>query len=153
MANTYTQLIIHAVFAVKYRQRLINKAWKQELYGFMGAIINNMGHKTLAINGIEDHVHILFGMKPTLTISDTMRNIKANSSKWLNESEKLETRFAWQDGYAAFSVSRTHLDAVYQYIANQEIHHQKTTFREEYIMLLEKNEVNFEEQWIFEDLV
>ncbi|MEY4904598.1 MAG: hypothetical protein RLZZ292_2413 [Bacteroidota bacterium] len=152
MANTYTQLIIHSVFAVKYRQALIDKSWKHELYGYIGEVINNMGHKTLNINGIEDHVHILFGMKPTLAISDTMRDIKANSSKWLNESEKLETRFAWQDGYGAFSVSKTHLDAVYNYIKNQEIHHQKVLFREEYRTLLEKNDVIFEEKWLFDEL-
>jgi putative transposase len=87
MANSFTQLIIHGVFAVKYRAAVIDKSWKDELYGVIGTIINNMGHKTLIINGIEDHVHILFGMKPTLSISDTMRNIKANSSKWINESE------------------------------------------------------------------
>ncbi len=153
MANSYTQIILHSVFAVKYRQGLIHKAWKHELYDYMSAVLNNMGHKTLNINGVEDHIHILFGMKPTLSISDTMRDVKAHSSKWLNESEKLGTRFAWQDGYGAFSVSKTHLDAVYKYIQNQEEHHQKTAFREEYIRLLKKNDVVFDERWIFEELI
>ena len=153
MANTYTQLIIHTVFAVKYRQALIDKTWKQELHDYISTVINNMGHKTLNINGVEDYVHILFGMKPTLSISNTMRDIKANSSKWLNESGKLETRFAWQDGYGAFTISKTHLNAIHKYIEIQEIHHQKITFKEEYITLLEKNEVVFEEKYLFEDLI
>jgi len=111
-----------------------------------------MGHKPLIVNGVADHVHILYGMKPTLAISDTMRDVKANSSKWLNESANLKTRFAWQDGYGSFSVSKTHLDAIFKYIQTQEEHHRKISFREEYLAMLKKNEVAFDEKWIFHDL-
>ncbi len=152
MANTYTQLLIHSVFAVKYRKAVLEKEWRQEVFGYIGASLEQMGHKCHIVNGVEDHVHLLFGMKPTLSISDTMRDIKANSSKWLNETGKLETRFHWQDGYSAFAVSRTHKDAVYRYIQNQEAHHSKTTFRNEYLTLLKKNEIPFDERWIFESL-
>ncbi len=152
MANTFTQLIIHAVFAVKHREAVIEKEWQHELFGYMGATLNNMGHTNLIVNGVADHAHILFGMKPTLALSDTMRDVKANASKWLNESGKLKHKFAWQDGYAGFSISKTHLDAVFKYIKTQEEHHRKVTFRSEYLRLLKKNDVIFDEKWVFEDL-
>jgi putative transposase len=153
MANSYTQIVIHSVFAVKYREAQIDKAWKQDLYSYMGGILSNMGHQPLKINGVEDHVHVLFGMKPTLSISDTMRDLKSNSSKWLNEIEKTPSKFAWQDGYGAFAVSKTHQKALEHYIEIQEIHHQKTSFRNEYLKILTKNDVSFDEQWIFQDLL
>jgi putative transposase len=152
MANTFTQLIIHGVFAVKHRNAIIEKEWQHELFGYIGASLNKMGHTNLIVNGVADHVHILFGMKPTLALSDTMRDVKANASKWLNESEKLKHKFTWQDGYGGFSISRTHLDAVFNYIKTQEDHHRKVTFRSEYLDLLSKNELVFDEKWIFEDL-
>ena len=119
----------------------------------MGETLNKMGHRNLIVNGVSDHVHILFGMKPTLALSDTMRDVKANASKWLNESGKLKHRFEWQDGYGGFSVSRTHLDAVFKYIQTQEIHHKTVMFREEYLKLLKKNDVIFDDKWIFQDLI
>lgn len=153
MANTYTQLIIHGVFAVKYREAMTDKAWQEELFSYLGGAINEMGHRNLLVNGVADHVHILFGMKPTLALSDTMRDVKANASKWLNESGKLEHRFEWQDGYGGFSVSKTHLDAVFKYIKTQEEHHKQVSFRDEYMKLLKKNDVVFDEKWIFNDVL
>ena len=99
MANTYTQLIIHGVFAVKNRNAVIAKDWQDDLFGYIAASVNEMGHRNLLVNGVADHVHILFGMKPTLSLSDTMRDVKANASKWLNESGKLKNRFEWQIGF------------------------------------------------------
>ena len=153
MANTYTQLIIHGVFAVKNRNAVIAKDWQDELFGYIGASLNEMGHRNILVNGVADHVHILFGMKPTLSLSGTMRDVKANASKWLNESGKLKNRFEWQIGFGGFSVSKTHVDAVFNYIKTQEEHHRKVTFREEYLTLLKKNDVVFEEKWIFDDLL
>jgi putative transposase len=153
MPNTYTQLLIHGVFAVKYRAAIIEKTWQNELFGYIGETLNGLGHKTLIVNGVTDHVHLLFGMKPTLALSDTMRDVKSNSSKWLNKKGILKADFAWQDGFGGFSISKTHLDSVYNYIKNQEEHHKKVTFKEEYLKLLRKNDVVFEEKWIFHDLI
>jgi putative transposase len=153
MPNTYTQLLIHGVFAVKYRAAVIEKTWQNELFGYIGETLNGLGHKTPIVNGVTDHVHLLFGMKPTLALSDTMRDVKSNSSKWLNKKGTLKADFAWQDGFGGFSISKTHLDSVYNYIKNQEEHHKKVTFKEEYLKLLRKNDVVFEEKWIFHDLI
>ncbi len=151
MANSYSQIYLHVVYAVKYRATLLQKEWRQQVFGYIGQIINNMGHKTYIINGVEDHIHILFSMKPTHSVSDTMREIKSNSSKWLNESGLVKSRFSWQKGYGAFSVSKSGVNRVYAYIQNQEAHHAKQTFRSEYIELLQKYEVEFDEKYIFTD--
>ncbi|MDA6069626.1 IS200/IS605 family transposase [Flavobacterium sp. AC] len=153
MANTYTQIHIHFVFAVKFRQGIINKEWKEELYKYIAGIIKNNNHKLLAINGISDHVHILIGIRPAQSISDLMKNIKQDSSKWINNSRFLECHFEWQEGYGAFSYSKSQLTAVISYIENQELHHKKRTFREEYIDFLEKFEIDYEEKFIFKELI
>jgi putative transposase len=127
------------------------KDWREQIFGYIGQILNNMGHKTIIINGVEDHIHVLYGMKPTHSVSDTMRDIKSNSSKWLNESGLLRAKFNWQDGYGAFSLGKSQLNHAYKYIQNQEIHHSKLPFREEFKALLEKYEVEFEDQYIFTD--
>lgn len=153
MANTYHQIYIQAVIAVKYRNALIRKEWKSEFLAVIGKLINKSGGKTLIVNGTEDHTHCFFGMKPSLAVSGLLQKVKANSSKWLNESGKLSHRFEWQPGYGVFSYSRSHIDKVYNYIKNQEVHHRKKSFREEYIRLLENFEVDYDERYIFSEPV
>ena len=153
MAGTYTQIHIQCVFAVKYRKAAIADEWKHELFGYLGATINRMGHTTLIVNGVHDHVHLFFGMRPKQALSDIMREVKSNSSKWLNESGKLSSRFEWQDGYGAFSYSKSQASSVITYIENQDKHHAKFTFRKEYMTLLEKFEIPYDERYIFDDLM
>jgi putative transposase len=153
MANTYTQIHIHFVFAVKFRQAIINKNWKNDLYKYIAGIIQNNNHKLLAINGVSDHIHILIGIRPAQSISDLMKIIKQDSSKWINTNKFSKFHFEWQEGYGAFSYSKSQLATVVNYIQNQELHHQKKTFREEYIHFLEKFEVDYDEKFIFKELI
>lgn len=153
MANTYTQIHIHFVFAVKYRKAMVHKNWKDELFKYISGIIKNNNHKLLAINGVSDHIHILIGIRPVQSISELMKSVKQNSSKWINENKFTNSHFEWQEGYGAFSYSKSQLDAVIAYIENQEQHHKKKTFREEYINFLEKFEVNYDEKFIFKELI
>jgi putative transposase len=153
MANTYHQMHIQAVFAVKYREAVIHASWRKDLFAVIGNLINETGCKTILVNGVEDHVHCFFGLKPSISISDVMKSAKAKSSKWVNESRLAPHRFEWQVGYGVFSYSRSQLGAVYKYIQNQEIHHSKRTFREEYMDMLEKFEIDYEARYLFEDLI
>lgn len=153
MANTYTQIHIHFVFAVKFRQAIIHNDWREELYKYIAGIIKNNNHKLLAINGVSDHVHVLIGIRPAQSISDLMKNIKQDSSKWINTNKFLKIHFEWQEGYGAFSYSKSQLNAVVNYIENQEVHHKKKTFREEYIDFLEKFEIDYDEKFIFKELI
>ena len=151
MANTYTQLHIQAVFAVKYREGMILPTFKKELFGYIGQTINDLGHKTLLVNGVSDHVHCFFGFRPKQSLSDMMREVKSNSSNWINSEKFLPHRFEWQEGFGAFSYSKSQVDAVMKYVENQEVHHKKRTFREEYINMLQKFEVDYDEKYIFID--
>ncbi|KRD06406.1 transposase [Flavobacterium sp. Root901] len=153
MANTYTQIHIHFVFAVKYKQAVIHATWKNDLYKYISGIIKNNNHKLLAINGVSDHVHILVGIRPAQSISELMKSIKQNSSKWINENKFTKIHFEWQEGYGAFSYSKSQLSAVANYIENQEQHHKTKTFKEEYINFLEKFEVDYDEKFIFKELI
>jgi putative transposase len=119
----------------------------------VGNLINETGCKTLIVNGVEDHLHCFFGLKPSVSVSDVMKNAKAKSSKWVNENKLLKHRFEWQVGFGSFSYSRSHIDAVYKYIQNQERHHHKQSFKEEYIEMLEKYGVEYDLKFIFEDLI
>lgn len=153
MANTYHQVYLQVVFAVKYREALINKIWKPTLCGVIGNLINETGCKTILVNGVEDHVHCLFGLKPVVSISELMKTVKAKSSKYINDHNLTKVRFEWQEGYGVFSYSLSQIENVYQYIANQEKHHKKQMFREEYLEFLEKFKVSYDERYIFEDLI
>ena len=153
MANTYHQIYLQTVFAVKYRAAVIEKDWKPTLLGVIGTLINETGCKTIIVNGVEDHVHCFLGLKPIVSISELMKSVKAKSSKYINDHHLAKKRFEWQDGYGVFSYSHSHIDRVYKYIANQEAHHNKQTFRNEYMMMLDKFEVPFDERYIFETLV
>ena len=149
MGNTYTQIHIQSVFTVQNRACIIRKAWKDELYKYITAIIQSNGHKVLAINGIPDHLHVFFGMRPSQSLSSLMKDVKADSSKWINERRFVQGKFSWQEGYGAFSYSKSHVNKVIDYIRNQEEHHRKKTFIEEYMELLEKFGVDFDERYIF----
>ena len=151
MANTYTQIHLQLVFAVKYRAAIIHRSWKDELYKYMTGIIQNAGHKLLIINGMPDHVHILFGMRPNQSLADLMKHVKGDSSEWINKRGFVR-HFKWQEGYGAFSYSKSDLPNVIRYIENQEQHHRKKSFLEEYLALLEEFEVEFNEQYIFKPL-
>src|SRR5687767_993114 len=132
MANAYTQIYIHLIFAVKNRGGLIHDAWKDELYKYITGIIDRSKSKLLIINGMNDHIHIFLGYKPSISLSDLVKNIKVASSTWVNEKKFLNVKFAWQEGYGAFSYSQSHKDLVYNYILNQQAHHKRITFKEEY---------------------
>ena len=151
MANTYTQIHIQFVFAVKHRKGIIHNSFKDDLYKYITGIIQTHNHKLLAINGMPDHIHILIGMRPTQSISDLLQDIKGSSSKWINENKFLNVKFEWQEGYGAFSYSKSSVEKVINYIKNQEEHHRRKTFKEEYLKLLEDFEIDFDERYIFKD--
>jgi len=153
MANTYTQIHIQFVFIVKYRERVIQALWKQELYKYITGIVQNNKHKMICINGTEDHVHMLVGVRPAQSVSALMQDVKANSSKWINEKGYVKGKFEWQEGYGAFSYSKSQIKNVINYIENQEEHHRKKTFREEYIGFLKEFEIDYDEQYLFRDLM
>lgn len=153
MPNTYYQNYVHTIFPVKYRRGILNIKWRKELFGVIGNLINKNGCKTLIVNGVEDHVHCLFGFKPSINISDVMQSVKAKSSKWINASDFLSHRFEWQTGFGSFTHGDVQIDAVYKYIQNQEAHHQKVTFREEYISFLKRYNIEYDERYIFSELV
>jgi REP element-mobilizing transposase RayT len=153
MANTYTQIHIHFVFAVKFRHGIIQSKWKEDLYKYMTGVIQNNNHKLLAINGMSDHIHILIGLRPVQSISDLMKDVKQSSSKWINENKLTKGHFEWQEGYGAFSYSKSQINQVVNYIQNQELHHKKKTFKEEYLDFLEKFEIDYDERFIFKELI
>ncbi|MEZ4888490.1 MAG: IS200/IS605 family transposase [Chitinophagales bacterium] len=150
MANTYTQLYVHFVFAVKARQHLIPKTHKDQVYKYMTGAIQNRKHKLIAINGMPDHVHVFVGLHPNQSISDLAEETKTAATKFIKKQPWMKFDFAWQKGFGAFSYSRSQLDVVVKYIQNQEVHHQTTTFREEYLAFLEKFEVDYDERYVFE---
>ena len=150
MSNTYTQIYIHIVFAVKGRQNLIPKAHKTELHGYIMGIIKNKKQTVIQINSMPDHIHILVGITPDTPVSGLVRDIKANSSKFINQKRWVMGRFEWQVGFGAFSYSRSHLDDLVKYIKNQEKHHMRKTFREEYLEILKRFNVNYDERYIFD---
>ncbi|HEX5154537.1 MAG TPA: IS200/IS605 family transposase [Parafilimonas sp.] len=153
MANTYHQIYLQFVFAVKYRNAVISKQWKNELFGVIGNLINEAGCKTIIVNGVEDHVHCFIGLKPVVPVSELMKTVKAKSSKYINDNGLTPQRFEWQEGYGVFSYSQSQVDDVYRYIQNQEAHHKKQTFRDEYIAFLKKFKIEYDEQYIFQELV
>ena len=153
MANTYTQIHIQVVFAVQNRGCLISEKWKDELYKYMVGIIQSYDHRVLQINGMPDHVHILFGMRPSQSLSELMQKVKSSSSKWINEKGFIRDKFSWQEGFGGFSYSKSQLPSVIAYIQNQEEHHKMKTFSEEYMMLLIEAEVDYDERYIFKPVV
>jgi REP element-mobilizing transposase RayT len=149
MPNTFSQLYVHFVFAVKYRAALLNIDWDERLRLYITAITQNQGHKMLAINNMSDHLHMFIGLNPNQSISDLMRKVKGDSSEWINKEKLTPGKFQWQEGYGAFSHSRSQIDQVVKYISNQQKHHQKKTFLDEYRQMLKDFDIPFEEQYIF----
>jgi len=150
MANTYSQINIHCVFAVKGRENIITKIFRDELHKYMSGILRNDNAYPLAVGGWKDHVHVFFELNPNLKIADIMRMLKATSSKWINDNIMVKGKFQWQEGYGAFSYSRSQRNDVINYIMKQEEHHIKKTFREEYLELLKKFEIEFNDEYLFE---
>ena len=153
MANTYHQIYLQTVFAVKYRMAVINKEWKNKLFGVIGNLINETNCKTIIVNGVEDHVHCFLRLKPVVSVSELMKTVKAKSSKYINDHKLTPERFEWQEGYGVFSYSQSSVDSVYKYIQNQEAHHKKLTFGNEYLGLLKKFNVEYDDQYILQQLL
>jgi len=153
MANTYHQIYLQIVFAVKYRKAIIDKSWKSQLFGVIGNLINETKCKTIIVNGVEDHVHCLLGLRPVVSVSELMKTVKAKSSKYINDNSLTPERFEWQVGYGVFSYRQNEVDMIYRYIQNQEVHHRTQAFRAEYLGLLKEFKVEYDEQYIFQDLV
>jgi putative transposase len=149
MANTYSQIYIQVVFAVEDRASLIRPEFKQDLYKFMTGVIRQDKQKLIAINGMSDHVHLLIGLKPDIALSDLVRDVKAKSSKLVNERRLVKGKFRWQEGFGAFSYGHSQLDTIGRYIQNQEQHHAKRTFRHEYFALLRKFDIAFQDKYVF----
>lgn len=153
MANTYHQIYIQTVFAVKYRAAILEKGWRNKLQGVIGNLINETGCKTIIVNGVEDHIHCLIGLKPVISVSELMKSVKAKSSKFINDDKLTNERFEWQSGYGVFSYGQKDVDMIYKYIQNQEEHHRVKTFREEYEELLKEFKIDFDKQYSFQELI
>ena len=150
MANTYSQLYIHLVFTPKGRSNVISQKWKEELYKYIAGIIRNEKQKMYIINGMADHIHILVSIRPHISVSALVRDIKANSSRFINEKKFTGGKFQWQEGFGSFSVSHSQLQNVVAYIKNREDHHKKKTFKEEYMEFLKSYEIEYKEEYLFE---
>jgi REP element-mobilizing transposase RayT len=152
MANTFTQIHIHTVFAVQNRMSLIHKSWQDRLYKYIISIIQKHGHKVLSIGGMSDHIHILFGFRPTQALSNLMQEIKRDSSEWINKEKLVMGKFSWQEGYGAFSYSKSHISQVANYIEMQEEHHKNRTFLDEYKKILKDFDLEYDERYIFKSI-
>ena len=152
MANTYTQIYVQIVFAVQGRQSLIQPERNDELQKYITGIVTKQGQKLIAINNVPDHMHILIGQKPTMALSDLVREIKAGSSGFINERRWVSGRFSWQEGFGAFSYGHSQLGTVIRYIQNQQRHHQRRSFAEEYEQLLERFQIPHDERYVFQPI-
>lgn len=153
MANSYTQIHIHFIFVVKYRERTIQNIWRDNLYKYITGIVQTQKHKLLAINGMPDHIHLLIGMRPHQSVSELIQDIKGSSSKWINDQKLVIGKFEWQAGYGAFSYASSQINDVIHYINNQQKHHHHVTFHEEYILFLQKFKVDYDERYLFKELI
>ncbi len=152
MANTYTQLYYHVIFAVKGRANLISPLWKNDIYKYINGIISHKKQKLIIINGMPDHTHLLLGMQPDLCLSDLIRDVKAGSSRLINEKKLVVGNFEWQKGFGAFSLGYSQLDKIVEYIKKQEEHHKNKSFKEEYIAFLKLYNIDFRSEYIFEEI-
>ena len=150
MPGTFSQIYIQIVFAVKGRQNLIHDSWKNDLHKYIAGIIKGKNQKPIIVNGMPDHIHAFVGLRPAMAIADLARDIKNNSSNFINGHQFVKGKFAWQEGYGAFSYSHSHIGNVYDYVLTQEKHHKKKTFKEEYIDLLRKFEIEHDEKYLFD---
>ncbi len=150
MAGTYSQIYIQVVFAVKGRQNLLAKQWRNEVFKYMSGIITNKGQKPIIVNGMDDHIHAFIGLKPSMALSDLVRDVKNNSTNFINDHAWINGKFSWQEGYGAFSYGHSQIENVYNYILKQEEHHHKQTFKEEYMDFLKKFEIEHDVKYLFE---
>ncbi len=150
MAGTFTQLYIQVVFAVRGRENLISPVWADRMYSYMAGIIIAKKQKPIIINGMPDHVHVFFGMQPCMNVSDMVRDIKSSSTNFINQQKLVRGKFFWQEGFGAFSYSQSHIDRVYQYIKNQQEHHNKRSFRDEYKELLTRFQIEHDDRYLFD---
>lgn len=150
MAGTFSQIYIQVVFAVKGRENLLQKPWRDEVFKYMAGIIKVKSQKPIIVNGVGDHVHLFIGLKPSMCLSDLVRDIKNNTTNFINNKKLIKSKFAWQEGYGAFSYSHSQMHIVYQYILNQEEHHRRKSFKEEYLEFLERFEIEHDEKYLFE---
>jgi len=149
--STHHGVLIHVVFSTKLRRPLLADDWRDELFAYMGGTIKEQKAIILRSGGVEDHVHLLMKTHPSFAISDTIKFVKGNSSRWINQNHKVAGRFEWQRGYGAFSVSQSASDAVKRYIANQHEHHRKQSFRDEYLAILIRHQIDFDERYVFDE--
>jgi len=149
MAGTFSQIYIHAVFAVEGRANLLQKPWREEVFKYMAGIIKGKNQKPIIVNGVANHVHLFIGLKPSIAVSDLVRDIKNNSSNFINTQKFVHGKFSWQEGFGSFSYAHSQIEQVYQYILNQEEHHRKKTFKEEYLEFLKKFEIEYDEKYLF----
>lgn len=150
MANTFSQIYLQFVFAVNHRESLISKEHKEELHRYITGLVQNRKAKMLAIHCMPDHIHLFVGFKPTILITDFVKEIKVESNEFINNKRWIKGKFSWQEGYGVFSYSHSQVDAVVKYVLNQETHHQKSSFRQEYLELLKRFEIRFEERYVFD---
>lgn len=150
MADSYSKMYVHYVITVKRREPLLHKDWREEVFKYISGIITAKEQKSIIVNGVEDHVHVFVGIKPTMLACDLIRDIKNNSSKFINEGKFLDKEFRWQAGYGAFTYGHSQVETIYKYILNQVSHHEKKSFKDEYIELLIKNEIEYNEKYLFD---
>lgn len=150
MAGTFSQIYIQVVFAVKGRENLLHKTWRDDVFKYMSGIIKGKNQKPIIINGVADHVHLFIGIKPSIAISDLVRDIKNNSTNFINNQKYEYGKFSWQEGFGVFSYSDSQINSVYHYILNQEEHHKKQTFKQEYLAFIEKFGIEYNEKYLFE---
>jgi putative transposase len=150
MAGTYSQIYIQVVFAVQGRQNLLIKPWREDVFKYICGIIKNKGQKPITVNGVSDHVHAFIGLKPSLALSDLVRDVKNNSTNFINDHRWIKGKFCWQEGYGAFSYSHSQIESVYNYILNQEQHHSKPNFQAEYLDFLERFQIAHDVKYLFE---
>ena len=150
MANTFSQIYLQFVFAVQNRQCLIAKSNKEELHKYINSLVQHRNNKMLAVNCMPDHIHLFVGFKPNVLISDFVKEIKVESNDFINQKNWTNGKFKWQEGYGVFSYSHSHIDNVVQYVMNQEVHHQQKTFKQEYLNMLQKSEIAFEDKYLFD---
>ncbi len=149
MPNTYFKMYVQTVFAVKHRNALLEQPWRDKMLGVIGRLINDAGGHTLIVNGIEDHVHCFFSLKPSINVSDVMQAAKGKSSKWFNEQRFISGHFDWQEGFGCFTYSHSQVEQVYRYVANQEVHHKCQAFLDEYVQMLKAFDIPYDERYIF----
>jgi len=152
MANTYTQIHIQLVFAVQNRASLIKDSWKDEMYKYMTGIIQNKDHKMLQINSMPDHIHILIGLRPTQALDELVKVVKQESTNWINDQKFTPKKFNWQEGYGAFSYTKSDVPRVIKYIQNQENHHREIKFLDEYVEMLKVHEIDYDEKYLFKPI-